>query len=130
MPPLQRARLIRTPRRSRASEGVTSEGDPAAGAGVARPSGIGEAVPLAANGLDEPAGRPELVAQVVDVRIDRVRGHRDAEGPSLVKQLVAREGLAGVPQQAFEQRELARAEVDACAFYRHAARRLIERDRP
>jgi len=40
----------------------------------------------------------------------------------MVQQLVARQHLVGVAQQAFQQRELARAQVDAPIVDRHDAR--------
>ena len=70
--------------------------------------------------ISRPAA-PSFVAQVVDVGVDRVRRHRHAERPGLVEQLVARQRLAGVAQEALEQRELARAQVD------RACRRAVTR---
>ena len=129
MPPLHKARLMRTRRSNCASAGVTSGAEWSAGSGAMTPSGIREAVPHAANGLDEPSRGAKLVAQVVDVGIDRVRRHRDPERPRLVEQLIARQGLAGVPEQAFEQGELAWAELHAGAFDGDPPGGLVEHDR-
>ena len=50
--------------------------------------------------------------------------------PGVVQQLVAAEDLAAVPEQALEQRELARAEVDPQPVDGHDPAGLVERDRP
>src|SRR5690349_4584642 len=93
--------------RARSSAGSPPGPDPAR-----TPSGIVQAVPHAPDGLDPVALRPELRPEVVDVGIDRVGCHRDAERPGLVEELIAAEGLAGVAQERLQQRELARAQVD------------------
>ena len=82
---------------------------------VETPSRIAETVPDAADRLDPRPLRPELRPEVVDVRVDRVRRDGDAERPGLVEELVAGQRLAGVPEEALEQRELARAQVDLAA---------------
>ena len=50
----------------------------------------------------------------MDVGVDGVERHRHAERPGLVEQLVAGHDATGMAQQALEQRELARAQVDRC----------------
>ena len=112
VPPLHRTRLRRTCRSSRLSAVSAASSGALGSVGGGIPSGIGQTIAHAADGLDQPARRTELVAQVVDVGIDRVRRDRHAERPGLVEELVARQRLAGMAEQALEQRELARAEVD------------------
>ncbi len=47
----------------------------------------------------------------------------------MVQQLVATEGLSGVAQEALEQGELTRAEIDGVSLYEYPVRRLLEADR-
>src|SRR5512143_1463093 len=110
VPPLHRTRLRRTCRISRPSAAWAASSGAVVAGGVAIPSGTSafrQTIAHAADGLDQPPGGAELLAQVVDVRIHGIRGDRHAERPGLVEELVARQRLAGVPEQAFEQRELA-----------------------
>src|SRR6478609_4067330 len=115
VPPLHRTRFRRTCRTSPLSAVSAASSGGVVSVGVRIPSGIGQTIAHAADGLDQLAGRTELVAQVVDVGIDRVRGHGHAERPGLVEQLVARQRLAGVAEEALEEGELARAEIDRLA---------------
>ena len=71
----------------------------------------------------------ELRAQQVDVRLDRVRRQRRPVGPRLVQELVAREDLARAPEEAFQDRVLALAQVDRPPCHGHAAVGLVEDDR-
>jgi hypothetical protein len=57
----------------------------------------------------------ELVAEQVDVGLDRVRREGHAIRPGVVEQLVARQDLTGPAQQALQDRELALAQVDRLA---------------
>src|SRR6476661_3046780 len=138
-PPLHATSRRRTPRTRRASVsearasavslGVVVAG---VGAGSATSSGasdIGQPVAHAAHRLDPAAGLAELGPQVVHVRVDSVRRHSHRERPRLVEQLVPCQRLAGMAQEAFEQRELARAEVDEAPLDGHAPAALIEGDR-
>ena len=72
MPPLHRASCSADPPEEPCLGGVTSSGHSRSG-GSGTPSGIGEAVSDATDRLDVAPGAPELVAQVVDIRVDRVR---------------------------------------------------------
>ena len=56
---------------------------------------LGETVPDAPNRLDARRRLAQLGPEVVDVRVDRVRGHRDAERPGLVEELVESGRLEG-----------------------------------
>src|SRR6478735_5867953 len=120
VPALHRTRLRRTCWTIRLS--AVSAASSGAVVSVGRiPSGIGQTIAHAAHGLDQLAGRAQLVAEVVDVGIDRVRCHGDAERPRLVEELVARQRLTRMAEEAFEKRELARAEVDRSAVERDPA---------
>ena len=57
------------------------------------------------------------VAEFIDT-LGRVGRGGSVVDPALIQELVAGQGLAGMPQQAFEQRELTRAEVDVRALDR------------
>src|SRR6476620_10255965 len=128
VPALHRTRLRRTCWTIRLS--AVSAASSGAVVSVGRiPSGIGQTIAHAAHGFDQLAGRTELVTQVVDVGVDSVRRHGDAERPRLVKELVARQCLTRVAEEALEQRELARAEVDRLAVEGDPARHLVEHDR-
>src|SRR4051794_25506962 len=112
VPPLHRTRFRRTCRRSRLSA-VSAASSGAVVFCVGRiPSGICQTIAHAANGLDQLAGRTEPVPEVVDIGVDRVRGHRDAERPGLVEELIAGQRLARMAKEALEEGELSRAEVD------------------
>src|SRR5689334_3343554 len=130
MPPLHSVSWYRTRRRSRASSGVTWSAAAVVVFGAGTPSGIGEPIADAADRLDVAARGTELVSQVVDVGIDGVGGHGDTERPRLVEQLVARQRLPDVPQQALEQRELARTQIDDGPIDGDAPSGLVEDDRP
>ena len=95
---------------------------------VGRALTLGHPVADAADRLD-PGGahRPELAAQERDEGVDRVRGHRHAERPGHVEELVARQGVARVAQQALEQREL--AEVSSTGRPSTVTRRAFRRAR-
>src|SRR6188508_2488142 len=56
------------------------------------------------DGLDETGLVAELVAQVVDVGIDRIGGHGDAVRPRVIEELFASEHLVGMAEEALEQR--------------------------
>src|SRR6476646_4977773 len=117
VPALHRTRLRRTCWTIRLS--AVSAASSGAVVSVGKiPSGIGQTIAHAAYGLDQLAGRTELVPQVVDVGVDGVRRHRDAERPRLVEELVARQRLTRVAEEAFEKRELARAQIDRLAVER------------
>ena len=85
------------------------------------PSRIAQTVPHAADRLDPRPEVAELGPEVVDVGVDGVRRDRDAERPCLVEELVAGQRLAGVAEEALEQRELARAQVDVATAGRDPA---------
>jgi hypothetical protein len=79
-------------------------------------SAFSQAIADAADGFDVGGGAvADLLPQQVDVGLDRVRRQGDAIRPGVVEQLIARENLAGPPQQAFEDRELALAQIDRLA---------------
>src|SRR6187549_3021141 len=115
-PPLNSTSRQRTPRTMRASR-ARSCSSVASGAG--RPvssmrsgdSAIAQTVAHATYRPDHLAGIAQLVAQVVDIGVHRVRGHGHPERPRVVEQLVARERLVGMAQEALEQGELARREL-------------------
>src|SRR5689334_22359282 len=96
----------------------------------ARPSGTVQPVPDATDRLDSIAFGPEFGPEIVDVRIDGVGRDGDPERPGLIEELVTAESLARVPEQRFEQRELARGEVDRTIVDRDRPRRLVEADGP
>src|SRR5438477_152686 len=73
--------------------------------------------------------RAELLAQVVHVGVHGVQCDGDTEGPGLVEQLIAGHDPARMPQQAFEQGELARREVHVVAVDGHPAQPFVELDR-
>src|SRR5262245_62881693 len=116
--PLHATSCQRTRRISRLSAAIASS-SAASKSLDAAPSGIAETVPDAADGLDPRALRPELGPEVVDVGVDGVRGHGHAERPGLVEELVAGQRLAGMAEEALEQRELAGAEIDVAAARGH-----------
>ena len=90
----------------------------------------GRPVAHAAHGLDRAAGdRPQLAPQEVDVRVDDRGRDLGVVRPGVVEQLVAAEHPAAVAEQALEQGELARAEVDPQAVDGDDAGRLVELDR-
>src|SRR4029079_85896 len=109
--PLQRTSRQRTVRISRLSVAIASA-SARSRPDAAQPSRTVEPVPPAADGLDPVAFRAELGPEVMDISVDGVGRDGDAEGPGLVEELIAAQGLAGMAQQRFEQGELARAEVD------------------
>src|SRR5688572_30410122 len=126
-PPLHATRRQRTPRTRRASLSEASRS--AASSAVAIASAIGKPIAHATDGLDPAAGVAELGPQVVDVGIDRVGRDRHRERPRLVQELVARERLARVPEEALQQRELPGAQVHRPAVDGHPAAPLVQRDR-
>src|SRR3954469_863654 len=130
VPPLHRTRFRRTWRTSRPSLVSAASSGSVVSVEGRIPSGIGQTIAHATYGLDQLAGRSELVAQVVDIGIDRVRRHRDAERPGLVEELIARQRLTGMAEETFEERELARTQVDQLSVEGHPPRGLIEHDRP
>src|SRR6185503_200678 len=81
-----------------------------------RPSAVGQAIADATDRLDPAPGSAELGPEVVDVGVDRVGRDGNGERPGLIEELVAGERLAGVAQEALEQRELAGAEIDGLAL--------------
>src|SRR5262249_18186492 len=122
--PLHATRRQRTRRMSRASLARAACSAPSSRGSTRRPAATAEAVPHTADGLDLHPGVAELRAQVVDVGVDRVGRHRDAERPGVVEQLVAGQRLARVAHERLEQRELARAEIDVAAADGDPPRRL------
>src|SRR6266567_972740 len=62
----------------------------------------------AAHGVDQArlALRLGLATEVADVHLERVGGGREVEAPDLLEDLRARQHLAGVAHQQFEQVEL------------------------
>src|SRR6516162_4199157 len=115
VPPLHRTSLRRTRRMSALSAVSAACSGAVVSLGGWIPSGICQTIAHPSHGLDQPAGRPELVAEVVDVCVDGIRRDRDAERPRLVEQLVTRERLPRMTEQAFEERELPWTEIDALA---------------
>ena len=110
-------------------------GAQAGAADRAAPSPAGHATPGhpvadAAHGLDWSPPSAQLPAQERDKGVDRVRGHGDAERPGQVEQLVAAQRVAGVAEEALEQRELARRQIDGAAVDRHQSSGFVERDGP
>src|SRR5689334_7046907 len=137
-PPLQATRRQRTLRTSlaSASEAWASASSTGAGCGTAGGCGrsgdgstIGKPIAHAADRLDPAPCLAELRAQVMDIGVDRVRRDRHGEGPCLVQELVARQRLARMAQEALEQRELARAEIHRSTADGDPAASLVERDR-
>src|SRR5258708_4084205 len=95
VPPLnatsrQRTRRMRRPSAASAAVSIASPASPAVPAGA--PSGIGQTVPDAADGLDPVPDVAELRAEVMDVGVNRVWGDGHAERPGLVEQLIAGQG--------------------------------------
>src|SRR5262245_44921416 len=119
----QRTRCISRPSALSASRPAASRSPPVT------PSGIAETVPDAADRLDPRPDIAELRPQVVDVGVDGIRRARAAARPGLVEQLVTRQRLAGVAEEAFEEGELARAEVDLAAASGDPPGRFVEADR-
>ena len=91
-----------------------------------------EPVPGAAHGLDLVASERtiDLVAQVADVDVDDVGVALVREVPHVFDQLRPRQDLAGVTHQVFEERELARGELDHRLITRHAPGGGIELEVP
>ena len=73
-----------------------------------------------AQGADEVA--TQLLAQVVDVHLDRVALHLLAPAVELLLELLARQHAAGGQQQRMQQVELARRQRHGLAVLRDAAR--------
>src|SRR6266568_471081 len=123
--PLQATSRQRTRRMSLASSASTPSSSTLASAGPASPSGIGHPIPDTTHGLDPTAGIAELRAQVVDVRVHGIRGNCDAERPGLIEELVSAQALARMTEQALEEGELPRAELDGLAVNGHPAGPLV-----
>src|SRR4249920_981399 len=129
VPPLHSTRLRRTRRISPASAMSAARSPVIGSVGVGAPSGIGHPIADAANGLDQAARGAQLLAEVVDVGVDRIRGDGHAEWPGLVQELVARQGLARMAEEALEQRELAWGEIHGLAVEGHPSGGLVQGDR-
>src|SRR5437660_5068402 len=126
--PLHATRRRRTSRISRASPLEASRSGDAPVPPSAIPSAIVQAIADATDGLDPVALRAELPPEVVDIGVHGVRRDGHAEGPGLVQQLVAAQRLARMAEERLQQRELARAEVDAGRTNGHRPGRLVEDD--
>ena len=101
---------LQATRRRRTRRSISASG---AGRGVAAAHGSTIRYPAPCTVDDARAGLgPELRAEQVDVRLHRVVRHVVAEGPGIVEQLVTAEDLAGVAQEALEERELPPGELD------------------
>ena len=126
-PPLQSRSRRRTRRTSAASVvGSVGRRGPRAQPQVAQ---SGQPVADAADRLDpRRTVRPELAPEERDECIDGVRRDGHAKRPGLVEQLVARQRVARVAEEALEERELARSQIDgppATVTRRRASSRTI-----
>src|SRR5438874_6148495 len=92
---------------------TTTSGASSARGRDARPGSSAQRVTCAAHCLDEPPSttRLQLVAQVFDAHVDQVRVAHKVKPPDLLEDLLAREHLARMPQEQFQQLVLAGGEV-------------------
>ena len=91
---------------------------------------LAQPVPDAADGVDEPVGGAELLADGGDVDVDGAVGDEHVGAHGLVHELVARQHAAAGADEGGQQLELGERELDRLAVDGHLVLGRVDRQRP